>query len=920
MRAQIRGLLAALVVVAGMVACAGDGPLTSGRPSSITMRFLTPATVRSLIVEVSGPGIDPAVILNVPVNADTVATATLTLPSGSGRRFTVTAVDTAGVQTHRADTTITLQPGANPALAMLLEPLGSTLGITVTFGGAQLTVTDTTTRVLEIGELTEIQAYARRANGDTLPADSLTWASINPAVATVDGGRVSALRAGSGRVVVSYQGASAHVSVSILPLQGVRASASGAALGGSSTCALATDGAAYCWGENRSGQMGDGTTEGPRLNPQTPVGAPPLTALASGSQHICGLTSAGAAWCWGQNVFGELGDGTTTARTSPVLVVGAHTFVSLTAGTVQTCGLAADGRAWCWGNGYLGDGPSSRRSEPVQVLGDQVFAVLEAGSSHTCGLTAAGAAWCWGANGAGQLGDGTTTDRFTPVAVSGGYTFVSLALGDVTTCGLTATGAVWCWGGNSSGQLGNGTTGGVRLTPGLVPGVPPLVSIAAGPSHLCGVTSVRTAWCWGNNIRGQLGDGTTTSRSFPVMVAGGIAWRALVLGKNSALTCGWPESGGFSCWGNNIYGEMGDGTRSIRLSPFPVVGGESFILLAAGRNHTCGLIASREARCWGRNLDGELGDGTYTTRAAPVAVAGGITFSMLAGGNGHTCGLAQDATAWCWGRNANGQIGDGTSSQRSQPVRVVGNRAFSSLALGFSHSCGVAPDGSAWCWGSNSAGQLGDGTLAQRLEPVQVVGGQSFDSIAVGNSHACGLARDGSAWCWGSNSSGQLGDGTTTARSTPGIVAGGLSFVALTAGASFTCGLTAAGGAWCWGSISSKVPVAIGGGNVFVALKAGVTGTFWCGLTVVGATLCWGSNDLGQLGDGTRVNRFEPTAVTGTSTFSALALGFSHGCGLAASGAVSCWGNNTSGQLGDPTTFRITPTPVLSNGIVFRGP
>jgi len=208
-------LVLALVVAFGMVACSADGPLGGGRVSTVTMRFLTPATVQSLIVEVTGPGIEPAVVLNIDVGADTVATGSLTLPSGSARRFVVTAVDTAGVQTHRADTTITLQPGTNPNLAMRLEPLPSTLGITVTFGGVRLVVPDTSTRTLGVGETATIVAYAIRANGDTISADSLTWGSSNPAIATVAAGRVSSSRGGTAQISVSYHGAAGRITISV---------------------------------------------------------------------------------------------------------------------------------------------------------------------------------------------------------------------------------------------------------------------------------------------------------------------------------------------------------------------------------------------------------------------------------------------------------------------------------------------------------------------------------------------------------------------------------------------------------------------------------------------------------------------------------------------------------------------------------
>jgi len=209
-------LVLALVVAVGVVACSADGPLGGGRVSTVTMRFLTPATVKSLIVEVTGPGIGPAVVLNIPVGADTVATGSLTLPSGSARRFVVTAVDTAGVQTHRADTTITLQPGATPNLAMRLTPLASTLGITVTFGSVRLTLPDVSLQTLFAGDSLAVGAYAVLVSGDTVSAASLTWGTSNPAVATVAGGRVRAQRAGFTDITASIGGAAASVKVRVL--------------------------------------------------------------------------------------------------------------------------------------------------------------------------------------------------------------------------------------------------------------------------------------------------------------------------------------------------------------------------------------------------------------------------------------------------------------------------------------------------------------------------------------------------------------------------------------------------------------------------------------------------------------------------------------------------------------------------------
>jgi hypothetical protein len=210
-----RALLTTLLTLATLVSCA-EGPLEGAREAQVTMHFLTPATVRSLVVQVSGPGIDPPVIVNIPVGADSTAADTLELPAGSGRRFVVSAVDSAGVTTHRADTTITLEAGTNPPLAIRLDPLPSSLGVTITFGGVRLVVPDTSTRFLRPGDSVSIAAFAVRANGDTVPGDSLSWGALNPARATVSAGRVAAHRIGETSITASYAGATAVVGVRVV--------------------------------------------------------------------------------------------------------------------------------------------------------------------------------------------------------------------------------------------------------------------------------------------------------------------------------------------------------------------------------------------------------------------------------------------------------------------------------------------------------------------------------------------------------------------------------------------------------------------------------------------------------------------------------------------------------------------------------
>ena len=242
------------------------------------------------------------------------------------------------------------------------------------------------------------------------------------------------------------------------------------------SCAVTTGGAAYCWGANDVGELGDGTDTS-RLSPVAVVGGHTFASVSAGEYYNCGLTTGGAAYCWGANTYGQLGDGTDTSRTSPVAVVGGLTFATVTAGgngnMNHACGVTTGGAAYCWGSndaGELGDGTDTSRARPVPVAGGLTFATVSAGATHTCGVTTGGAAYCWGYNGTGQLGDGTTTLRQSPVPVHGGLTFTTVKSGAYFTCGMTAGGVAYCWGANDTDELGSGLkTGPEQCTPNSIP-------------------------------------------------------------------------------------------------------------------------------------------------------------------------------------------------------------------------------------------------------------------------------------------------------------------------------------------------------------------------------------------------------------------------------------------------------------------
>jgi alpha-tubulin suppressor-like RCC1 family protein len=351
-----------------------------------------------------------------------------------------------------------------------------------------------------------------------------------------------------------------------------------------------------------------------------------------------------------------------------------------------------------------------------------------------------------------------------------------LAAGFTFTCGIVANGSAFCWGDNQYGQLGNNPIV-PQGTPQAVGGSQRFVALAAGVDHACGLTNEDLAYCWGHNPEGQLGNNSMIDRHLPTPVAGGLRFKALVAKGNH--TCGLTRGGEAYCWGNNAVGQLGDNSQVNRMEPTPVAGGLMFASLAVGDSHTCGVTDTGDAYCWGNNLAGQLGDSTQTGRVAPVLVAGGFKYASLFAGTGHSCGIRTDDEPVCWGYNGEGQLGDNTTVSRLVPGPLAGGLLFTSLALGDSHTCG-ATDIQAFCWGDNSFSQLGANSSSPQVSaPLAVSGVFAATMITSGRLHSCGLTTSGNAYCWGFNDTGQLGDESFTSRGAPALVSGGLTFMGL---------------------------------------------------------------------------------------------------------------------------------------------
>jgi alpha-tubulin suppressor-like RCC1 family protein len=549
------------------------------------------------------------------------------------------------------------------------------------------------------------------------------------------------------------------VSTSAGPVEvsGLGSGVAAMAAGYQHTCALMAGGAVKCWGSNRSGQVGDGTWD-TRFTPADVGGlGSGVAAIAAGFEHSCALTAGGGVKCWGKNTLGQLGNGTTDDRNAPVDVLGLSSGVAaIAAGSFHTCALTTAGGVKCWGSneyGQLGDGTTAARDTLVEVSGLDSGAIdVAAGGAHSCALLAAGQVQCWGRNSSGQLGAGAT-GRLPPVNVTGLDSGVTaLAARFVHTCALTTGSGVKCWGDNGFGRLGDGTMTDRYLpvdVSGLASGV---AAVTAGSGHTCALLAAGgTVKCWGENFSGQIGDGTTLTRTTPVDAAGLAGITAL--GAGGGHTCALTAGGGVKCWGGNVFGQLGDGTLDNRLTAVEVSGlGSGVVALTAGQLHACVLTHAGQVQCWGSNLYGQLGAATTELSSTiPVAVSGLGAVTALAAGGFHTCALLAAGGVQCWGDNAYGQLGDGTRDPRGTPVVVSGLAGATALAAGTFHTCALTTGGSVKCWGDHGLG-AGSGSMAT----VDGVDGE-VTALAAGLTHSCAVVAGGGVMCWGDNSVGQLG-------------------------------------------------------------------------------------------------------------------------------------------------------------------
>ena len=693
--------------------------------------------------------------------------------------------------------------------------------------------------------------------------------------------------------------------------------------GHSMTCSYTTTGKFLCWGMNDYKQLGVTTPDyywshplyaSTYVPPNRIFGLDSSPAeMKSNNLTTCVRYSSGKLYCWGNNTSRQIQNSGTTTIAPPV--ESSTVAEEFAVGGYNTCIVLANGTAQCRGDNTYGALGIGTTSAAVGTFGD-VTAIsttaskVSVGAIHGCAILTTGALECWGNNSYGQTGnnDNLVTTVFTAITPAGfGANVEEVSTYDYYVCARLQNNSVSCW--------GNMPIGGVTYAPTAVTSLPSNISqLEVGQKHACVMTSAGAVWCWGNNDYGQLGNGLFVASATPVQVTLPSDDTATKIAAGAFHTCAILQSGKGVCWGNNSYNQLSKFNLSSYQSPVDVQNYQgtalsdfSFGGWTDGMTG-CALKTNQAVECFGSNSVKQLGAGSVATSSIsslPVTNLTATTTSSISMGESFICALLNTAGIQCWGSNAANQIGNGGVGASVDPAETPTGlgTGISKVKSSFKNSCALTTTNDLKCWGENTYGSLG--TCSAANTPQTITGSTNTSDFGIGRYHMCLVNTSGVVKCWGYNGYGQLGIGNFTfgCQPTPQTVTLPEKATSVALGFSFTCAIGESGKVYCWGGNSLgqigvdtyaseyTTPQHVSGLSAkAVEIVAGDAHA--CARLVTGEVECWGANTYWQLGRQTVTTNARSPAKVGLLTYGVTKIhaNMYTTCAIVEGGYAKCWG------------------------------